>query len=443
MSGAFNNIKERSIARDNFTAQNYNVNTSHPIIPSAQEYMFYKKYLSIHSEDRDILKYPESDEFEIEMPEDLLNVSAIKLVQWTFPANYNTFSVANSNTYFVFNIMNPYNPGANGVSDILSYRIFEALFNTMNEKYDIGIEEGFYNPIQMATEMTNKMNFSVTVRIQNYFTQQAISDSTWNDSLEQFKSLGGYTRFIVVYNTVSAKLWFGNRADGFTLLNESGLAANILSQVLCITDRKHLPDSSNYGLPGYLGLPRCNSVALSSSSLNNVINFVTYNGIIVPRFFYGDVTPGDDGYWLLPISDLSGSEVYWVEPLFKINLMGEAFIYMELAGQNCIDETKPFAINSFTIKTNQTNGVVDSAFAKLPVPTTPLSQWFDRDSIPYKFYYPPAERMRRLKFRFRYHDGSPANFGVFNFSFMLEFSMMLPMILRDSKTNVYPPPMGR
>ena len=90
-----------------------------------------------------------------------------------------------------------------------------------------------------------------------------------------------------------------------------------------------------------------------------------------------------------------------------------------------------------------TNGVTDSAFAKLPVPSTPMSQWFDRDSVPYKFYYPPAERMRRLKFRFRYHNGRPANFGTFNFSFMLEFTIMLPMILRDAKASVYPPPMSR
>jgi hypothetical protein len=441
MSGFLNTSE--NIVRDKFTAQNYNVNTSHPIIPSSQEYMFYKKYLSIHSEDRDIIRYPESDVFEIEMPEDLLNVSTIKLVQWTFPANYNTFSIFNSNISFAFEITKPYNPGENGVSDILSYRIFEALFNTLNEKYDITIEEGFYNPIQMATELTNKMNFIVTNRIQRYFTQQAISDSTWNDSLEQFKAIGGYTRFIVVYNNVSCKLWYGNRADGFKLLNEIGILASSVTELVCIGDRKHLPDSSNYGLASYLGLPRCNVNAQNGSSLTNIVNFINFNGIVVPRFFYGDVTPGDDGYWLLPISDLSGSEVYWVEPPFKINLMGEAFIYMEIDGQNCIDETKPFNVSNFSLKTSQTNGVTDSAFAKLPVPSTPMSQWFDRDSVPYKFYYPPAERMRRLKFRFRYHNGRPANFGTFNFSFMLEFTIMLPMILRDAKASVYPPPMSR
>jgi hypothetical protein len=116
---------------------------------------------------------------------------------------------------------------------------------------------------------------------------------------------------------------------------------------------------------------------------------------------------------------------------------------MEIAGQNCIDETQPYNLSRFTIETNQTNGIVNSAFAKLPVPSTPLSQWFDRDSIPYKYYYPPAEKLRKLKIKLRYHDGQLVNFGVFNYSFLLEFTLMVPQILRTSKGTVYPPPMSR
>jgi len=439
---SFNNVYENRRFESN-SNQLYNVNMSHPLIPNSQEYMFYKKYVSIHSEDRDIINFPNSGEFEIELPEDIVNVSTLKLIQWTFPANYNTFSASNNNILFAFQMKDPYNPSPNGVTDVLTYRIFEALFYSLDFQYKFIIEEGFYNPIQMATEMTNKLNAAVTFKIQAYFREKALTDPSWTETLEQFNSQGGYTRFIVVYNSVSCKLWFGNRADSFIFLNELGILATVISETLCIGEKKHLPDFSNWGLPGYLGLSRCNTNALSTSDFSNVTNFVTYNGIIVPRFYYGDVTPGDNGYWLLPYADLSGSQVYWVEPPNKINLMGEAYIYMEIAGQNCIDETKPYNFSNFTFTTNQTNGVVNSAFAKLPVPSTPISQWFDRDSIPYKFYYPPAERIRRLRIKLRYHDGSIVTFGNFNFSFMLEFTIMLPMILRDSKSVVYPLPMGR
>ena len=118
--------------------------------------------------------------------------------------------------------------------------------------------------------------------------------------------------------------------------------------------------------------------------------------------------------------------------------MGPAYMYMEIAGQNCINETQPYDISEFTIKTNETNGIVNSSFAKIAIPTTPISQWFDRDSAPYKFYYPPAERMRKLSIRVRYHNGKLANFGLFNYSFMLEFTTQLPQILRNSKVGPYP-----
>jgi hypothetical protein len=415
---------------DLFTTQSYNVNQNHPLIPNQQEYIYVDKFVSIHSEDRDLTKYPNASEFEIEMPEDLLNVAAIRLIQWTFPANYSTFSTLNNNVNFSFKITNPYNPGENNLADDLAENIFQALWLTQNTPYNFLIEEGFYNPIQMATELTNKFNYTVTSRIIDYFTAQG-----WTNSLEQFAANGGYQNFIIAYNNVSLKLWFGNRSDGFILLNENSVAVDILSADLCSIGRTHVPDASLYGLPGFLGLPRCNTESISSTATTNT---GLYNNIQVPRFYYGDVFPGDNGYWLLPL-DLSGCQVHWVEAPYKINLMGEAFIYMELAGQNCIDETQPYSVSNFTLTTNQTNGIVNSAFAKLPVPTTPLSQWFDRESIPYKWYLPPAERMRRLKVRLRYHNGRLVDFGLFNFSFMLQFIMMSPQILRSSKSSYYPP----
>lgn len=419
--------------------QSYNLNTTHPLIPNSQQYIAYNKYVSIHSEDRDLLKFPNSGEFEIELPEDILNIASIKLVNWSFPSNYNTFSILNSNVLFAFKIINPYNPAAFGLTDEYNYRIYEALFLTQDDIYTFTIEEGFYNPSQMVIELTNKLNYKVSQRIQKYFT-----DKSWTDTLQEFNLRGGYSRFIVVYNNVSCKIWFGNRADRFTIINEVGSLSNLFIDSLCSIEKGRVPDASNWGLPSFLGLPRCNSNSVSSGTITEAIDkFVYINGIYVPRFYYGDVTPGDDGFWLLPYTEFSGSQVYWVESFYKINLMGDAYMYMELEGQNCIDETQPYNISNFTLTTNQTNGIVNSSFAKIPIPATPISQWFDRDAVPYKMYNPPAERMRRLRIKLRYHDGHLVNFGVFNYSFMLQFTTLVPQILRNSKTMVYPPPMSR
>ena len=36
----------------------YNVNNNHPLITNSQDYALIRKYVSIHSDDRDFLKYP-------------------------------------------------------------------------------------------------------------------------------------------------------------------------------------------------------------------------------------------------------------------------------------------------------------------------------------------------------------------------------------------------
>lgn len=435
-----NNMMTPESAKFHSSLNSFNLNTNHPLIQSSQEYIFYKKYVSIHSEDRDVVKYPNSSEFEIELPEDMLNVASLTLVNWSFPSNYDVFSGANGNIGLAFYIKNPYNPGEYGVIDDYNYRIYEALVSSENDPYTLTIQEGFYNPTQMTTELTNKLNFTVSNRIVKYFTKQnqLYPFDGWDITLKTFELNSGYKRFIVVYNNVSSRIWFGNTTDPFILINELGVLENLLTQVTC-TQRAHAPNTTTWGLPNNLGLPRCNTSSINSVTTDNTSTYETINGITVPRFFYGDVTPGDDGYWLLPNLDLSGSVVNWIECQYKINLMGEAYMYMEITGQNCIDETQPYNLSPFTITTNQTNGIVNSSFAKLSVPTTPLSQWFDNMSLPYKTYYPPAERIRRLKIKIRYHDGRIVDFGVFNYSFMLQFTLMVPQILRTTNSIVYPP----
>lgn len=422
-----------------------NVFTNHPLIPNSQEYIYYKKYVSIHSEDRDYLKYPNASDFEIEMPEDILNIVALRLINWTFPANYNTFSKLNSNVSMVFKINNPYNPNINGVSDLLIQKIYECLFYLKDTNFVFIIEDGFYNPDQMTTELTNKFNHIVTVKIIDYFTLKS-TDSTltpeeqqeYVDALSQFTNSGGYQNFIIVYNNVSQKIWYGNICDQFTIINEIQIIKNAATDnIYCSQYKTQLPEFSNWGLSAFLGLTRCNVESMNTLNLLNFDNLAYWNGNYIPRFYYGDVSPGDNGYWLLPNANYINSSVNWIESFFKINLMGPAFMYMELEGQNCIDETSPYNVSQFTLTTNKTNGVVNSAFAQIPIPTTPISQWFDRESLPYKFYYPPAERMRKLKFKLRYHNGQSVTFGVFNYSFVIEFTTILPQILRKSNVVLY------
>ena len=392
----------------------YNSSTNHPLIPNANDYIIYKKYVSIHSEDRDVIKYPNSNQFEIEMPEDITNIYSLRLINWTFPSNYNSFSQFSSNILLLFYISKPYNPGANMVFNPLEQAIFTALFESTNELFEFTIQEGFYNPTQMVTELQNKFNFVVTQRIKKYLIANSLTNL-----LTEFNDQGGYTKFIIVYNSVGQKIWYGNTSDEFIIANEAISLIDTLADNLFCASKAQLPEFDSWGLPANLGLSRCNTTSISIKDSATGEPFT-------PRFFYGDVNPGDNGFWLLPDPTLTGSVVYFIEPPYKINFMGPAYFYMELANNNCIDETSPYAVNKFTLTTNITNGITNAAFAKIGVPTTPISQWFDRESLPYKMYWPPADRMRKLNVKFRYHNGQLVNFGAFPYSFTIEFTTLLP-----------------
>jgi hypothetical protein len=173
-----------------------------------------------------------------------------------------------------------------------------------------------------------------------------------------------------------------------------------------------------------LGFSRCDATASVSS-----------NGTY-PRFYYGSAnTPGDNGYWLTPDLHYLGTNanipVYYLEAPNKINIMGQSYFYLEIEGMNTIDEMIPFAVNKFTTTTNGNTGVVKSAFAKIPVTTTPISQWYDNYSAAVKIYNPPAERIRKLKIKVRYHNGVLVDFGTTEYSFQLEFMLLRPQNKRE------------
>ena len=420
--------------------QRLNVSTNHPLIQSKDEYFVYKKYVSIHSEDRDMLRFPDSSHFEIELPEDITNVYKLTLSDWTFPANYNTFSVLNENILMTFKINAPYNPNVLAVKNDLASAIFEALY-VFDKDYFCRIDDGFYNPAQMSTTLTNKFNDAVSAQILVYFNIQIASppdtrpSSYWENLKDEFINSGKYKRFVIVYNEVGQKFWFGNIADSFVLTNESIAVFNALTPNILCGVRAAYKEFSSWGLPCNLGLTRCNVTAEKGSQIidDTEVNYT-------PRFYYGDVFSGDDGYWLLPSLQLTGSFVYFYEANYKINLMGYSHFYMEIDGQNCIDETSPYNPSKFTVtRPNTTNGVVNSSFAKIPVPTTPITQWFDRNSLPFKFYDPPADKIRKLNIRIRYHNNQLVNFGAFNYSFTLEFTQLINQFKRNIQVVNFTP----
>ena len=406
----------------------YNTNQTHPLIPNSQEYIYYKKYVSVHSEDRDITKYPNASLFDIELPEDYLNVISIKLSNWIFPHCYYVFSNSYNNITMTFKITHAYNPGEFGLSNQIQEYIFEAIYNNQENEYIIQIEEGNYTPTQMATELTRKFNNAVSNYIISYY-----ENNDPNSFIPSFISSGGYSQFVIAYNDVSKKFWFGNKSCVFEITNNSETLLNLKlnEPTQCVKNR--LSDFSNYGLPGYLGLLRCNmdSQTIESTPLN--IN----NG--KPRFYYGDVNNGDNGYWLQPDPLLIGSSVSFIEAPYVARLDFPSQLYIEIEGLNNLDETCPFSLNRFTMTHNLTNGIVNSSFAV--VPTSLESNYYDCCQGSYKLFFPPAERIRKLQIKVRFHNGILVDFNNCNYSFTLEFTLYNSQILRQFK--LFQPSLGK
>jgi len=351
----------------------FNTNNPTPLIPREQNYVIDRKLVSIHSEDRDITKYPEANEFWITLPQPLLNVQSLRLVQSTFPIDYYTFSNEYQNTKFRFTYYDTATLEPNP---------------PYTKSYCVTIQEGTYTPCQLAQELTNVMN----------------------NALQTDNNIIDKKTFNVFYDVVGSKLWFGNTKNKFTLDFNYKME---YPEIKC-TQPIVWYNYSRWGLPYYLGYDK------EQYEATEPVNLINY----------------------LPPSTGGASITYMVQPLPKvINIVGDKDIYMEVEKYNSYDELYPYTeSNKNAYDNNAYNGKVNGAFAKIPLDPIIGSQ----DSrnlllINIVQYEPPIERIAKLRFRFRFHDGRLVDFRGLEFNFTLEFNMLRNEILRTK--NIRAPAM--
>jgi hypothetical protein len=271
----------------------------------------------------------------------------------------------------------------------------------------------------MGVELTNKMNAAV-----DQYIQSIRSDANT------------YADFIVEYHEVSQKLWFGNNNSAFLLNNGSqAYYDSILSSNTDCLKRSHYTQYINWGLPYFLGFKKlyiidpltchqdceeeCADLSLSSEPTTSIT-----------QFYYKSSTP-----WLTKTINV-GTPNYIIAD-YKTNLDGPSHFYIEIAGMNNIDETMPFISDKLHCHTNETHGIVNSCFAKVPIPTKPSTDWFNTNTDSYMLYNPPAEKIRRMRVKIRYHNNMLVDFDNFEFSFTLQFGLF--MFQNEKKYNVYVP----
>jgi hypothetical protein len=289
----------------------------------------YSKLLSVHTEDRDITKYPSSSNFAIELPVEYKNVYSMKLIDIELPSNYYVFSEVNQNTKMTVRV-------------------------GTNTKV-VSISEGTYSPTQLASELTGQLNLA-------------------------------FTGFQVIFNSVSMKFIF-SCSSPFTFM---------FIEAESYSGNSFYDQYTRWGLGSYLGF----------SKQKYVSTFYT-------------------SYPIFP-ENLTLNNANIIVPPFTASVFGDSHIYMELDQFNSMDEIEPYTKQSSNMYNAKYGGKHNSSFAKIPMLATSNEKMYtSKEGFLFNMFYsePPLERIQKLKFKFRYHDGRPIDFGSTNFSFTIEFKL--------------------
>ena len=105
---------------------------NHNLIQREQSFVTTSKLLSVHSDDRNLAFWPESNNFSITLPSPILNVQSIRLIQSTFPSSLYVFSENQQNIRFKITIG--------------------------SQSYVIAINEGIYTDAECAIELNRVLS---------------------------------------------------------------------------------------------------------------------------------------------------------------------------------------------------------------------------------------------------------------------------------------------
>jgi hypothetical protein len=299
---------------------------------------FSTRMVTFHTEDRDILKYPYENMFEVSLPSVIKNTMSIELFDITLPTFYYNISEYLQNTKMWFSI--PF---------------------YFTDPIELTIPSGYYTYSDLSTELTNQLNDVTTSKL--YSLGVYVLPSTQ------------YTFFSVTYNDIERKFTFNNSSQTFSLwFDKKSIYSN------CNFDCWKM--LNNWGLGYNLG-------------------------------FYKNVYEAE-----LDITDPS-SNIFIVTSIKIAEIDIYNTIYLEIDSFNWIDEINPYSISTSDYYNNDFNGNVNNSFAKLILSNVskcyvPIKKF--KRILPHV-----VEKIGRLKFKFRYHNGILVDFNHQPFNFSLKF----------------------
>lgn len=178
---------------------NLNIHSNHPLIPfpKTDDLLTENHFVSISSQDRNLIKNPDSNDFTITLPQDYKNVVSVNLESSYFPIVDDPFSMQQNNVDLCFRFKTAFNPLDVSGCTFIDANIFAFVTeNILNSNYfRIRINNGRYSQDELVTEIQNKMNNLITERMSEriYGTNTV---QIWGDYIFQMKTFGSNDNII-------------------------------------------------------------------------------------------------------------------------------------------------------------------------------------------------------------------------------------------------------
>jgi len=386
---------------------NFNLNNAHQLIPREQTFVLDRKLMTIHSEDRDVTQWPSASQFEINLPTMYTSVSTLQLVECNITTTNYTFSKEYQNTKFSFKLFPGEYTGSDQGTRIMYYYLQngdtpETGDGGASNTFYAEISEGYYTQQQLAAEIEYRLNKAVVDFI------VAIESDAGSTSPASFAT---YNHFHVYYDGITQRLWFANDHDSFKLL--FGQAQDYTGYVKNCEQPVVWNQSLRWGLPFFLGFSKQD-----------------YSATVEPtkQIHFGTNRPS---LWVS-----SPTALYYVQAPNILDIYGDTAIYMEIEKMNTCDEIEPYRSSTNKGRGNDFNGTVNSYFAKIPLNANASGTGFAASNS-YMYLYniaqfnPVIDKLRRLKFTMRYHDGRLVDFRDTNYNFTICMGQIHDEIARN------------
>jgi len=242
-------------------------------------------------------------------------------------------------------------------------------------------------------------NTSHLITIQDGIYTPTLIQNTLQNLLIQYSST-----FIVQFNDVNNKIYFSDTSKPFTINFLIDISYNNFYNFNCnnynkIINNNIYQQQNKWGLGFLLGFDK---LLYTSSPINNY-NAFSYNN---------------------PLLSWTNYTTNTIISPHTVNLEINQNIYIEIDKLNQSDEIKPYTIDKYT---NTNNGIVNSFIAKIPIfrnynQQIFITKDFFLESVSY--YQPPLEKISKLKFKFRFHNGLLVDLQNNNISFTLEINQI-------------------